>query len=89
LCKIYRVGDGRLDEVGDLLVPVLEVHVEALFCDVDFSIGKPLVEVEVIDPEDGFGEGVPVDPFCFFAPVGEGVLEGAVECCLVGEAKFG
>jgi len=70
-------------------VPVLEVRVEALLCDVDLSIGKPLVEVEVIDPEDCFGEGVPVDPLCFFAPVGHGVLEGAVECCLVGDAKFG
>jgi hypothetical protein len=68
---------------------VLEVDVEALFGDVDLAIGKPLIEVEVIDAEGGLGEGVPVHSLCLLPPVGHGVLDGVAEGSLVGDAKFG
>jgi len=68
---------------------IFEMNIEALLRDIDFTIGKPFIEVQVIDPESGLGEGVPVDILGLFSPVSDWVLECAAEGCLIGDCKFG
>lgn len=47
--RTYLRGDGTLVEVGHLVSPVLEMDVETLLGDVDSAVGKPAVEMEIVD----------------------------------------
>lgn len=60
---------------GDLTGPILQMPVDALFGNVEFSIWEPLIEMKVIDPEHGFGESVPVDVLGLMFPVVDWVLD--------------
>lgn len=80
----YSAGDGAFDAVGDLVRAVLEVDVEALFGDVDFAVGKPSMEVEIVDAQDSLWEGVPSHSFGLVSPVTDWIIEGVLEGRLVG-----
>lgn len=70
---MYLLGDGAFVVEGDLLGVDGEVPVDALLGDVDLAVGVPLVEVEVFDLEDGFGEDGPLEVLGLVAPVVYGV----------------
>lgn len=79
----YSAGDGAFDAVGDLVRTVLEVDVEALFCDVDLAVGEPSMEVEIVNAQDGLGEGVPGHAFRLASPVADWIFKGVLEGRLV------
>lgn len=60
------------------------MDVETLFCDVDLAVGEPPMEVEIVNAQDGLGERVPGHAFGLVSPVTDGVVECALEGCLVG-----
>ena len=80
----YGAGDGTFDEIGNLMRAVLEMYVEALFCDVDLAVGEPSMEVEIVNAQDGLGEGVPSHTFGLVSPVADWVVDGVFKGRLVG-----
>lgn len=70
----YSAGDWAFDTVGDLVRAILEVDVEALFGDVDLAIGEPSMEVEIVNAQDGLGEGVPSHSFGLISPVTDRII---------------
>jgi hypothetical protein len=83
------LSNGAFVVIGDLVGSVFEVDVDALFADVDFAVGEPAVEVEVVDAEGGGGESVPVNVFGLVFPVSDGILQGEGEGSLIGGSKAG
>jgi hypothetical protein len=45
------------------------------------------MKMEVVDGEDGRGEGVPVYEFCFVSPVSDGIACGEIVGSLVAGSK--
>lgn len=62
---------------------VLEVDVEALLGDVDLAVGEPSMEVEIVDTQDGLGEGVPGHTLGLASPIADRIVKGVLECRLV------
>ena len=72
----YLLSNGTLVVVCDLVGSVFEMDVDALFADVDFAVGEPAVEMEVIHAEDSRRKGMPMNMLGLVFPVTDGVLEG-------------
>lgn len=75
----YFLGDRALIVEGYLVASLAQMLVDALLGDVEPTIREPLMEVEVVDCQGGFGEGTPSDMTCLFSPVGDWVGYGTGE----------
>lgn len=55
------------------------MHIKTLLSDINASIGKPSMEMQIVDLKDGFGKGMPVDFLSLVSPIGNRITDGGIE----------
>lgn len=80
----YPASNGTLDKVGNLIWPILEMHIKTLFGDIDLPIWKPSIEMKIINPQSSLGKHIPLHPLRLLLPISQGINQCSFKCSLIG-----
>lgn len=83
----YLLSNWTLIEIGDLIRSILKVYIKTLLSNVDFAIGEPLMEMEIVDSEHRSGKGVPMDQSSLILPISNGISNRQTVCSLIRSCK--